>query len=109
LLQLLHLCHLPSEVFLVLLQLIFGLFFLPFSFLLLLQQTRLVRDPIIYIILVQLPDIVFLNSEVLIFFPSQIKQVKYVVQLIVSVLGMLLESFQLKIYFESFKTTNVAI
>lgn len=96
-------------VLLVLLVLHFRLFFVFFLLLLSLQQTRSVGNPIIAIRLMAVPNVVLLDSVLLFVLSSQIEQIVDVVQLIVRLVDVLLESLQFEVDLEALLPANETV
>jgi hypothetical protein len=97
------------EVPLVLLFVILLLFVLVAGLLLLLQQTCPVRDPVVDLLFVELPNVIFLNAKLSVFLASEVKQVKHIIELIMGVFHMFFETLKLKINFEPLLPADVAI
>ena len=76
--------------------------------LLLLQQAGSVGNPIVVLFLVEFPNVPLFDAVVLWVFSPQVEQIVDVIELIVGLLYVLLETLQLEIYLEPFLAANVA-
>lgn len=108
--QFLKLLQLFLVVFLILLNnlflvSLFGLFAFLDNFL----QASSVRDPIIIRFFMTIPYEAVLNAVLSLGLASDIKEIVDVIELIMCLFDMLFEPLQLKVYLESFLTTDVAV
>jgi hypothetical protein len=88
--------------------LVFLLLFFLRPFLFLLEDRRAIRDPVLLLLKLALLNVLFHNSIVFPPQPLQIKDIKYVVNLIVIGDSMLLKPLLLKINVEPFLATDKA-
>lgn len=104
-----HFSHFHLEVLFILFFLIFCLLIFVFFSLLFLEQTYSVRNPLVSVFLSKLPYMMILYPILLLFFSPQVKQIKNVVELIMSIFDVFFKAFKLKINFKSLLAANITI
>jgi hypothetical protein len=104
-----HLAHLLAEIFLIfLLKILFFLVFIFFGFLLF-QQTSAIRNPIVYLFLMKLPNMVLFNAKTILMFSPKIEEIVDIIKFIMCIFDMFFKSLKLEIYLKSLETADVAI
>ena len=107
--HLFHLSHLTAVIFLILLDLIFLLLSLiSFSFFLF-QQGGFIRNPIIDFLLMLLPYIMLIDTEIILFFSTKIEEIVNIVKFIMCVFDVLLKTLQFEINLEALETADITI